>query len=130
MQKELVINAQNDQISIALLEDKNLVELNKDTLQAIRRDNLKNVYVDSMSTWLNLKFADDTANPMKVAENLDIQKAMYLLCLFSFLQKVSGEGGRRNQIRARRQNGHIGKIRSTQFHHFHTIVERELAAIF
>ena len=33
MQKELVINAQNDQISIALLEDKNLVELNKDTLQ-------------------------------------------------------------------------------------------------
>ena len=33
MQKELVINAQNDQISIALLEDKSLVELNKDTLQ-------------------------------------------------------------------------------------------------
>ena len=33
MQKELVINAQNDQIAIALLEDKNLVELNKDSLQ-------------------------------------------------------------------------------------------------
>ena len=33
MQKELVINAQNDQIAIALLEDKSLVELNKDTLQ-------------------------------------------------------------------------------------------------
>ena len=35
-------------------------------------DNLKDVYVDSLSTWLNLKFADETANPMNVAENLYI----------------------------------------------------------
>ncbi|MBQ7862048.1 MAG: leucine-rich repeat protein [Clostridia bacterium] len=35
-------------------------------------DNLKNVYVDSLNTWLNLKFVDETANPMKIAENLYI----------------------------------------------------------
>jgi len=33
VKKELVINVQNDQITIALLEDKNLVEIHKDTLQ-------------------------------------------------------------------------------------------------
>ena len=33
MTKELVINAQKDQIAIALLEDKSLVELHKDSLQ-------------------------------------------------------------------------------------------------
>lgn len=33
MSKELVVNVQNDQIAIALLEDKNLVELHQDSLQ-------------------------------------------------------------------------------------------------
>ncbi|MBQ8029334.1 MAG: leucine-rich repeat protein [Clostridia bacterium] len=35
-------------------------------------DNLKNVYADSLDTWLGIKFADGASNPMTVAENLYI----------------------------------------------------------
>ena len=59
MNKELVVNVQNDQITIALLEDKNLVELHKDTLQPSYA--VGNIYlgrVKKVMQGLNAAFVD------------------------------------------------------------------------
>lgn len=59
MNKELVVNVQNDQITIALLEDKNLVELHKDSLQPSYA--VGNIYlgrVKKVMQGLNAAFVD------------------------------------------------------------------------
>ena len=54
---------------------------------------------------------------------------MHLLCILPIFQKVSGEGGGRNEIRAGGQHRHIVKIRYTQLHHIHAVICGEITLI-